>query len=111
MDNNNPNPVSANPVQPAAPQAPIPAPSPNGSNKAVLWFVMGLVIVVLLTGGIYLFLSKQQAKTADQAVRQPVVQNTPKPEDTIDALDKDLSAVNAEVNSDFASIDQDLRQL
>lgn len=100
------------PQAPAAPQTPIAAPEPasGDSNKMVLWLVIGLVIVVVLVGGIYFFLSKQQ--TTETGTKQPVVQVTPKPQDTVDALDKDLNALNVESSdSDFASLDQDLQQL
>lgn len=118
MDNNNQTPQATSTapnMPPAAPQpaAPVQMPdtSSNGSNKIILWFVIGLVIVVLAVGGIYVFLSRQQAAT--QNVQQPTVQTTPKPQDTADALDKDLNSINVDTgtNSDFDSIDQDLQQL
>lgn len=103
MDNNNLT------QQPAVPQTPIAPEPPSGdSNKMVLWLVIGLVIVVVLVGGIYFFLSKQQTKTTETTT----VQTTPQPQDTVDALDKDLNALNVEnADSDFASVDQDLEQL
>lgn len=95
--------------------APTPQPVEPGSNKLVLYFVIGLVIIVLLIGGVYLFMSRQQQtvkNTNMAAVPQPVVQVNPKPQDTVDALDKDLSALNVGTSdTDFSSIDQDLKQL
>lgn len=73
--------------------------------------MIGLVIIVLVVGGIYFFLSRQQA-TIQTLQPESTVQVTPKPQDTIDALDRDLNALNIEnADSDFASIDQDLQQL
>lgn len=99
------------PQAPTTPQTPIAPEPPSGeSNKMVLWLVIGLVVIVVLVGGIYFFLSKQQS--TETGTKQPVVQVTPKPQDTVDALDKDLNALNIESSdSDFASIDQDLQQL
>lgn len=114
MDNDNltQQPPAANtpPSQaPAAPQTPIAPEPPSGdSNKMVLWLVIGLVIVVVLVGGIYFFLSKQQASTTETTT----VQTTLTSPDTMDALEKDLNALNIEdAESDFTSIDQDLEQL
>lgn len=114
MENSNqtqqPPAVNTAPSQaPVVPQTPIAPEPPSGdSNKLVLWLVIGLVIVVVLVGGIYFFLSKQQTKTTETKT----VQTTPQPQDTVDALDKDLNALNVESSdSDFASLDQDLQQL
>lgn len=97
--------------QPSAPQTPIPDSSSGDSNKMILWLLLGLVIVVALVGGIYFFLSMQQGGSIEQpATEQEVVQVTPP--DTMDALEKDLNALNVEnADSDFASVDQDLEQL
>lgn len=116
MDKNNPplQPSVANaaPVQPSTPQVPISNPPPE-SNKVILWLVIGLVAIVVVVGGIYFFLSKQQANTAQTTnVERPIVQASPKPSDTVDALDKDLSALNVgTADADFSSVDQDLQQL
>ncbi len=134
MDNNNPTqpaPPTANaapidptaPVQPsvsqtpqsaAAPQTPTsPAPTSEESKKPVLWLIIGLVVVIALVGGIYFFLSRQQAaSTAQKATEQPIVQTPQKAPDTVDALDRDLSALNIDnTDADFASVDSDLQQL
>ncbi len=120
MDNNNSvtqqpttNTVPPQP-QPVASQTPVTPESPSGdSNKMILWLLIGLVVIVVSIGGIYLFLSKQQAAVPEsQTTKTPIVQATPKPQDTVDALDRDLSSVNvADPNSDFPSVDQDLQQL
>lgn len=123
VDNNNP--VSPTPVQPQTtqqsmpasaqpapavpPQIPVPPPE-KGSNKAILWFIIGLVIIVLIVGGIYFFLSRQQQAT-NTATQQPMVQATPKPQDTVDALDRDLNALNVGTSADFTAVDSDLKQL
>lgn len=106
MDNNNP--VTPNPApQPTPPQAE----ENKGSNKIVLWFVIGLVIVVMAVGGIYLFLSRQQAAAPKLAPRSATTQ-TPKPSPA-ENLEADLNSIDVESGADkeFTSIDQDLQAL
>lgn len=110
MDNNNP-PATAGPV-PVSPQpTPLQAEDNKGSNKIILWFVIGLVIVVVAVGGIYLFLSRQQAatpRTQAQTVKTQTPASTPQK-----SLEADLEAIDVESGADkeFTSIDQDLQQL
>lgn len=126
MDNNNPSiqtPVVNTPQAPVPPQPVVPqvhvSDTPSGdSKKMILFLVAGIIAIALLVGGIYFFLNMQQAgKTNEQstetAANKPVVKATPiPPVDTIDALDKDLNAVNVgTTDADFAPIDQDLQQL
>lgn len=112
MDNNNQipkAPVINTPTQSqgiVTPQVPNPD-SSSDSSKIVLWFTVGLVVIVIVVGGIYLFLSKQQgAAPGSQTVVQtpvPVVQEN---------LENDINNINVEdADSDFASVDQDLQQL
>lgn len=106
-------PTANTPAQPA-PQAPVVPPSTDDSKKMIIWFVVGLIIVAALVGGIYFLLSKRQDAVSSQtATQQPIVQATPKPEDMVSALDQDLSSVNidASIEADFSSIDQDIQQL
>lgn len=119
-----PAPAAAPTTQPAAP-TPQPTATPQtpvvntgGSNKIVIYFVIGLIVIVVLIAGAYLFMSRQQqaAKitepTTIETIPQPIVQATPRPQDTVDALDRDLSALNVgSTDSDFSSIDADLQQL
>lgn len=119
MDNNNqaaipqtpvPNTPPANPQPPVMPQpAPIPAPS-NGSSKILVWFIIGLVLIVLLVGGIYLYLSRQQAITS---TTQPDSATQTTPPATPATLEDELNSVNVDdtSNNDFAPVDQDLNQL
>lgn len=111
MDNNNPAPEA--PQATDQPQIPVPEVQSGESNKMVLWLVIGLVVIIALVGAIYFFLSSQQAATNTQKVTEnPVVQASPEPPDTVDALDRDLNALNiGDVEADFASIDSDLQQL
>lgn len=117
MDNDNQKPITnAQPIQPSAssepsvPQATVSEAS-GDSNKMILYLIIGLVIVVALVGGIYFFLSKQQT-AIETNTNQPVAQVSPTPQDTVDALDRDLSALNiGTADSDFSSVDSDLEQL
>lgn len=104
------------PPQPAVPivnTPPVPVPAPEGSsNKLVLWFIIGLVLVIGLVGGIYFYLSKQAAKPEAPVSQKPIVQVQPSPPDTMDALERDLNDIkDASPDSDFTSVDQDLGQL
>lgn len=111
MDSNNPN---LTPTPPLTPQAEVPGSSSGDSKKIILLFVVGLVVIISLVGGIYLFLlSKQQeTKTTGQVTQQPVIQATPKPEDTVDILDQSLNDINAgSPEGGFTSVDEDLEQL
>lgn len=110
------------PVSPT-PQAPTANTTGGGpasvfsEKKLLIWFGIGLVVIALLVGGAYLYLSRQQAATLAEPITgtsniQPVVQDIPKPQDTVDALDRDLSALNVEdTGSNFTSVDEDLEQL
>lgn len=108
MDSNNP-PATAGPA-PVSPQpTPLQAEDNKGSNKIVLWFVIGLVIVVVAVGGIYLFLSRQQA-AEPKPPAQTVKTQTPKPTPA-ENLEQDLNSINLDAETDLSEIDQDLQAL
>lgn len=113
MDNNNQvQPQSVNTGPAPAPVPVVPTPSAGDSNKMILWLIIGFVIVIGLVGGVYFFLSRQQTANTAQTIDRPITQVTKKPPETVDALDKDLSALNVDnSDSDFATVDQDLQQL
>lgn len=98
-----------------APQSTPPVISPQGgeSKKMVIWLLGGLIIVALLVGGIYYYLSNQQSAVPVATItQQPTAQTPTPPDNSPDALDKDLNAVNvANTDSDFTSLDQDLQSL
>lgn len=105
-----PNVPTSMPQIPAS-QAQMPGPNApaNDSKKVILWFVIGLVIIFLVVGTIYFFLSKQQP-TNTQA---PTTQASPFPVAQQD-LSSELNSINVDpsgVNNDFAAVDQDLQQL
>ncbi|MBU1031835.1 LPXTG cell wall anchor domain-containing protein [Patescibacteria group bacterium] len=116
---NNQQPIPPIP-QPAVPPAPGPQPAPSpqpaktftssqnpapetGSNKFVVWLLVGLVLIILMVGGVYLYLSRQQAAPAAVPTPTPVVQEN---------LEDELNAINiASPDADFTSVDQDIEQL
>ncbi|MDO8618318.1 MAG: LPXTG cell wall anchor domain-containing protein [Candidatus Daviesbacteria bacterium] len=105
MDNNNSTPAVPTPASAPAQQ---PAAEKTGGNKMVLWFIIGLVIVIALVGGIYFFLSKQQNATEPEAVTQ-IPATAPQ-----ENLENDLNSINvdtATTSSDFNAVDQDLQSL
>lgn len=121
MDNNNPTPAPTQaPAAPVVPQVPpMPPVAPNvvpasnsGSNKIILWFVIGLVVVILIVGGIYFFLSSQQQPTTNQPVQPVTVVPSPSPEN----LENSINNVNVEaspsaIDNTLAPVNQDLQQL
>ncbi|MCR4305590.1 MAG: hypothetical protein NUV73_00725 [Candidatus Daviesbacteria bacterium] len=119
MDNNQTN----QPVQPAAPVTPQPAPeapiqptvpqvpmaeSSGDSKKMILWLVIGVIVIIAIVGGIYLFLSRQQAVPVQEAntIQAPIAA----PEENLEAELQSLD-VEAGADAEFAAIDQDLNQL
>ncbi len=134
MDNNNPAPTNTvpqyqpagglpnmqQPPQASVPQAPLASTNtptaPFSEKKILMWFGIGFLVIAIIVGGAYFYLSRQQSTPTGTITQvsnpQPVVQPTPKPEDTVDALDRDLSALNLEdTSSNFTSVDEDLEQL
>lgn len=113
MEPNNPN-IPANPniptpklaINPAPPSTPVEP--PKESNKLILWFVLGLIVIGVLVGGTYLYLSRQQAVDFNQQAAKTQTP-APIPEEN---LENDLDSINVDDGaSDFAGIDQDLQQL
>lgn len=100
---------SMNTNQTPASRAPFPnTSSDTSSNKMIRWLVMGLLAIALITGGIYLFSGRQNKVTQK---RTDTIQ-TPGPS-TQENIENELNSINVEapVDSDFSSVDQDLQQL
>ena len=113
MDNNNLNPQTPplnTPPQPV--QQPVPQPTfsnpTNESNRMVLWLVIGLVIIIVVIGGIYIFLSKQQTAAPKE---QTITSQTPAPQENLESDLNSIDVGNATDESDLAPIDQDIQQL
>lgn len=109
MDNNQTNqPAPETPVQPTVPQVPV-TDSQGDSKKMILWLVIGLIVIIAVVGGIYFFLSRQQA--AAPAQRANTVQTPPAV--PAENLEDDINSLDVEtgVDAEFATIDQDLNQL
>lgn len=129
MDSNNPNNQAPAP-QPAAPNTPaqpqpaapfMPASSASvppvaegnehnsSSGKMILMFVIGLVIIVTLVGGIYFYMSSQQADSPEEtaAVQTPVPAQKEDLEGDLNSINIDISTTSA----DFAPVDRDLDSL
>lgn len=80
-----------------------PAPQQENSSKFVLWLIVGLVLIIVVVGGIYLFLSSKQPAV------EPAPTVAPQPQENLE------SAVNGieigDPDSDFTSVNADLQQL
>ncbi len=75
---------------------------PKSSKKRILMLVLGLVIVVLLIGGAYLFVNskKSEPQTATTQTQAP------------DTLESDLTAVDVgSLDTEFVTVNQDLQTL
>lgn len=109
MENNNPVSQPAPTVQPVAAQMPIPPVSQGSSKKIILWFTIGLVIVVAVVGAIYFFLQSKQEGTTNEtsAVTTPV----PSSKEDLESDLNNIDVKTATDNSDFTPVDQDLQNL
>ena len=135
MENNNPTtpqpqtvPSFGTPVQPVAAVPGIPPAQPTitstvppaqpskEGNKIVIFLILGIVIILLIVGGLYFYLSTQQPKVETQISVPTQVASAPSTQPSVanfrDALDKELEAIKVdESNADFNSIDADLQKL
>ena len=106
MDNNNPNPTAGVPPvqQPQVTNvAPEPTP-PSGGNNKMTWIVTGAVILVLILGGIYLYMNNRQTKPP-AAESEPVSEN-------VDSIEKELNTTSLDdLDREFSSVDTDLGTL
>lgn len=115
MDSNNPAQapgipnVSPPATQPAVSKVQMPDIPSSSSNKVILWFIVGLVVIVLTVGGIYFFLNRQQAAPT----QAPTTQASPSPA-AQQNLESDLNNINVDIagaTSDFTAVDRDLQSL
>ena len=90
----------------------------EGTGKKMnTWLIGGVIIVVLFIVGAYFFFNSQQTPTQTTTsttapTEVQTTQNNPvQPTVTVDALDNDLKAVNAEAPDDLSALDQDLQSL
>jgi len=98
-------PQTPTPAPPAA--APIQTPDPGDTNnsKMVLWFILGLLVIILTVAGIYWYLSKQTAKpqTPQSSNQEAAVSEN---------LDQELNSIDVQaVDNDFKEVDADLENL
>lgn len=86
-----------------------PTKQPVKLNKRIVWLAGGLLIIILIVGGIYLFSGTQQTVVPNS---QTTTLQAPKPA-AEENLENDLSSIDVEngTESDFTSTDQDLQQL
>lgn len=121
MDNNN-NPIQpisnmqSNPVvnqtplnpQSAPPQTPPSTPVSEGGSKMVLWLTLGLVLIILIVGGIYIFLNKN----AKESAKTPAASTQPVTKELDNVSEAEVEAVGiGDLESEFSSVDQELKGL
>lgn len=101
--------MNTNPPQPNVPP-PNPvvaqAPQPSGeNNKMIMWLIIGVVLIVVLVGGIYLYLSTQQPKVPQAPAQAPK-------EETVTSLESEVNALEVEdIDKEFEAVDKDLQSL
>lgn len=100
MDNNNPTPSQPDP---SVIQQPV-----GEDNKMGLWLLVGLVLVIVVVGGIYWYLSNQQT-----AQNTPVLKTSTKSTITEENLEEELNSIDAEASgsNDFKAVDSDIQGL
>lgn len=107
-----PQPAGVSPVPPTTPQQPpstgqTPAPSGDQplhqSKKMILMLAGGLVLVLVLVGGTYLFVSMSGTGQEEKQTQAPPKQ---------DSLETELNQVNIEdLEENFATVEADLQNL
>ncbi len=104
--------VGSGPAAPPVPNATQPAgatPTPVGGGSKKIFLIVGVVVLILLAVGVYMYMSGQKPAKA------PAVQSTnnqPVPIQPKDTTQEDLNAIDvASPDSDFVSIDSDLQSL
>src|SRR3989344_7217891 len=106
MENNTQIPNPNTPLQTVI-QQPQPAPmGPPGneggeSKKMILWLVIGLLVIGLMIGGVYLYLNNLQQTS----------KTTPPPAQEKSLESEVESIIVGEVEAEFAPVDQDLQSL
>ncbi len=100
-------------VQQPAVATPPAAPAPDGgSKKMILMLIVGMVTVILIVGGLYMFLSKQQSAPVPQVQQTTNVSKPPSLAQVKDVLDQELDSINVSASEgDFKSVDQNLQSL
>lgn len=82
------------------------------SNKLVLFLILGLVLIGIIVGGVYLYMNNKQVAELkkEEGAIQTLPVTTPKPSEP--SLDSQLSDINVATDeSDFTQVDQDLSGL
>lgn len=89
------------------------APEPEDSTKKmIIMLAAGVVVILAVVGGIYMFLSNQQPATKPQATQTNPAPSKPTIAQVEDALDRELDSINVEASEgDFKSVDSDLQSL
>lgn len=101
-------------AQPAAPQAAnVPNPAPIGpENKMVLWLILGLVLIIVVVGGIYWYLSNKQKSLTMTNIQTTTQSETPTASENLDTLGTQADSENVpDATSDFSALDRDLQSL
>lgn len=105
MDNNNTSQPST--PQPVAPTPPVPSPQAEEGNKMALWLIGGLVVVILVVGLIYWYLSRGASKQENQPVKTPLPVSREEPK-----LEEELNAIEVgDVETELSNVDKDLESL
>lgn len=105
MENNTPpvTPPPAAPQQPGPVSVSTPPVNTGEGKKGALFFIGGIVVIVLVVFGIYWYLNNQMAPKPE-----PVATTTPTQPD----LESDIDSVQVtDVDAEFTDVDKDLQSL
>lgn len=78
--------------------------SNSSSSNILVWLIVGLIVLILAAGGIYIYLNRQEAR--------PVQTEAPQTQVKEDSLESELNTIDVESEgNDFVAVDQDLQSL
>ena len=83
-------------------------------NKMIIRIVLGIVLIVLMVGGIYWYVSNNQ-KTSTKVLTKPEISSSANKKvstTSIDTLEKDANSMDVQsADTDFTDLDTDLKNL
>ena len=102
-------PPPVTPTTPIGTSDPTTTPPASKDNQMGLWLIIGVILVLVVVGGIYWFLSNQQAAQNSNLAPQVTMQ----PTTTERSLQEELNTINVQASgsSDFQEVETDLSGL
>lgn len=94
------------------PVAPVSNEDSGESKKMVLFLIAGVIFIIVLVGGVYMYLSKIQ-EAPDTAKISTPQQTSEQPEiSKPDAIEQEINSINAtSIDESMSGVDQDIKGL